>query len=444
MHLSILVVDDEPILREDLRAFLQASGHRVRAAADGRRALALLEEEEAELVITDLRMPGVDGLELLERVRTDHPDTLVMVLTAYASVETAIEALRRGAADYLLKPLEYEELALRVERLAGLREVERENQLLKRQLHLREPDRHIVARSAVMQEVLATIDTVAATDGTVLILGPSGTGKELVARAIHQGSPRRDQRFVAVNLAAVPETLLESELFGHRKGSFTGAIQHKEGLMTAARGGSLFLDEISEVPLHLQVKLLRAIEEREVMPVGAVEAQPLDIRLIAATNRNLEEMVDKGLFRQDLYYRLNVVEIRLPALGEREEDIPLLVEHFIAKHSREMKKPVRTASPEVLRLFRRHRWPGNVRELENAVERAMIFCDGDTLLPRHLSNQLVSRSEDEGLPDSLREAVRLFERRHVLRQIELAGGDKALAAQRLEVSLSSLYRKLEE
>jgi DNA-binding NtrC family response regulator len=444
MHLSILVVDDEAILREDLKAFLQGKGHRVRAAADGRKALVLLEEEEAALVITDLRMPGLDGLELLERVRTDHPDTQVMVLTAYASVETAIEALRQGAADYLLKPLEYEELQLRVERLATLREVERENQLLKRQLHLREPDRHIVARSTVMQEVLATIDTVATTDGTVLILGPSGTGKELVARAIHQGSPRRDGRFVAVNLAAVPETLLESELFGHRKGSFTGAIQNKEGLMTAARGGTLFLDEISEVPLHLQVKLLRAIEEREVMPVGAVEPQPLDIRLIAATNRNLEEMVAQGQFRQDLYYRLNVVEICLPPLCEREEDIPLLVEHFIAKHSRDMKKPVRAASQDVLRLFRRHRWPGNVRELENAVERAMIFCDGDTLLPRHLSGQLVTRSEEEGLPDSLRDAVRLFERRHVLRQVELAGGDKALAAQRLEVSLSSLYRKLEE
>ncbi|MDP2359991.1 MAG: sigma-54 dependent transcriptional regulator [bacterium] len=444
MHLNILVVDDEPILREDLRAFLAQRGHRVRAAADGRRALALLDEEEADLVITDLRMPGLDGLELLERVQTDHPGTLVIVLTAYASVENAIEALRRGAADYLLKPLEYEELELRVRRLAELREIQRENQLLKRQLHLKEPDRHIVARSEVMQEVLRTLDTVAASEGTVLILGPSGTGKELVARAIHARSPRREGRFVAINLAAVPETLLESELFGHRKGSFTGAIRNKEGLMNAAQGGTLFLDEISEVPLHLQVKLLRAIEEREVQPVGAIDPQPLDLRLIAATNRNLEEMVERGQFRQDLYYRLNVVEIRLPALSEREEDIPPLVEHFIRKHSRDMKKPVRAASPEVLRLFRRHRWRGNVRELENAVERAMIFCDGDTLLPEHLSSQLVTRSEDEGLPDALKEAVHQFERRHILRQIELAGGDKPLAAQRLEISLSSLYRKLEE
>jgi DNA-binding NtrC family response regulator len=444
MKLNIVVVEDEAILREDLAAWLQRSGHRVRSAGEGRKALALLDEEEADLVLTDLRMPGMDGLELLDRVQTDHPGTLVMVVTAYASVENAVEALRRGAADYLLKPVEYEELALRVRRLAELRDMQRENQLLKRQLHLREPGRDIVARSPLMQEVLRTIDTVAASDGTVLVLGPSGTGKELVARAIHARSPRRDGRFVAINLAAVPETLLESELFGHRKGSFTGAIRNKEGLMTAAQGGTLFLDEISEVPLHLQAKLLRAIEEREVLPVGSVEPQTVDLRLIAATNRNLEEMVEEGAFRQDLYYRLNVVEICLPALSEREEDIPLLVEHFIHKYAREMKKPVRAASPEVLRLFRRHRWRGNVRELENAVERAMIFCDGDTLLPEHLSSQLVARSEDEGLPDALKEAVHHFEMRHIRRQIELAGGDKNLAAQRLEISLSSLYRKLED
>ncbi len=444
MKLNILVVEDEPILREDLRAFLRERGHRVRAAEDGRRALAQLDEEEADLVLTDLRMAGMDGLELLDRVQSDHPGTLVIMLTAYASVENAVEALRRGAVDYLLKPVEYEELALRVLRLAELRDMQRENQLLKRQLHLREPSRDIVARSPQMQEVLRTIDTVAASDGTVLVLGPSGTGKELVARAIHSRSPRCDGRFVAINLAAVPETLLESELFGHRKGSFTGAIRNKEGLMTAAGGGTLFLDEISEVPLHLQAKLLRAIEEREVQPVGSVDPQPVDLRLIAATNRNLEEMVEAGLFRQDLYYRLNVVEIRLPALAEREEDIPPLVEHFIQKHAREMKKPVRAASPEVLRLFRRHRWRGNVRELENAVERAMIFCDGEILLPEHLSSQLVARSEEEGLPEALKEAVHVFERRHIQRQVELSGGDKNLAAQRLEISLSSLYRKLEE
>lgn len=444
MPLSILIVDDEAILREDLALHLKEQGHRVHAVEDGRRALALLEHEDVDVVLSDLRMPGLDGLELLERVQTDHPGTLVLILTAYASVETAVEALRRGAVDYLLKPLEFDELDIRLGRLAEQREIERENQLLKRQLHAKEATRRIVARSSQMKDVLATIDTVAASDSTVLVLGPSGTGKELVARAIHEKSPRSAGRFVAVNLAAVPETLLESELFGHRKGSFTGAIRNKEGLMTSAGGGTLFLDEISEVPLHLQAKLLRALEEREVLPVGAVEPLHVDLRLIAATNRNLEEMVEAGLFRQDLYYRLDVVELRLPALSEREEDIPPLVEHFIQKYSREMKKPVKTAHPDVLRLFRRHRWKGNVRELENAVERAMIFCDGDTLLPEHLSSQLVARSEEQGLPDALKEATRVFEQRHVLRQIELAGGDKNLAAKRLEISLSSLYRKLEE
>jgi DNA-binding NtrC family response regulator len=444
MPLSILIVDDEALLREDLALHLRSLGHRVQTAEDGRRALALLAQEDQDVVLSDLRMPGLDGLELLERIQTDHPGTLVLILTAYASVETAVEALRRGAVDYLLKPLEFDELEIRLRRLAEQREIERENRLLKRQLHAREETRRIIARSPLMQEVLATIDRVARSDGTVLLLGASGTGKELVARAIHEKSPRAAGRFVAVNLAAMPESLLESELFGHRKGAFTGAIRNKEGLMTVAGGGTLFLDEIGEMPLHLQAKLLRALEEREVRPVGAVEPQPVDLRLIVATNRDLEALVEGGGFRQDLYYRLNVVELRLPALSEREEDIPLLVEHFIRKYSHEMKKPVRAASPEVLRLFRRHRWKGNVRELENAVERAMIFCDGETLLPEHLSSQLVARSEDEGLPDALKDAVRLFERRHIQRQVELAGGDKALAAQRMEISLSSLYRKLED
>lgn len=442
--LKILVVDDEAILRDDLVLHLRELGHRVRGAEDGRKALKALEEEEADLVLSDLRMPGMDGLDLLERVQTDHPGTGLIVITAYASVENAIDALRRGASDYLLKPLEFEELDLRIERMAAQMDLMLDNQLLKRQLHLREPSRRIVARSAEMREVLQTIDTVAASEGTVLVLGESGTGKELVARAIHDRSPRREGRFVAINLAAVPETLLESELFGHRKGAFTGAIRNKDGLMAVARGGTLFLDEISEVPLHLQAKLLRAIEEREVQPVGATEAVRVDLRLIAATNRNLEEMVEQGAFRQDLYYRLNVVEMTLPPLRDREEDIPLLVEHFVRKYASEMKKPVKGATTDVLRLFRRHRWKGNVRELENAVERAMIFCDGEWLLPEHLSSQLVARSEDEGLPDALREAVHLFERRHILRQVELAGGDKSLAAQRLEISLSSLYRKMEE
>ncbi len=439
--LNILVVDDEAILREELLRHLSEQGHRVRGAEDGRKALKRLEEEEADIVLSDLRMPTMDGLELLDRI---HPGTAVIVITAYASVENAIEALRRGASDYLLKPLEYEELDLRLGRLAAQKDLLLENQLLKRQLHQKEPSRRIVARSAQMQSVLKTIDTVAATDGTVLIQGESGTGKELVARAIHDRSPRSAGRFVAINLAAVPETLLESELFGHRKGSFTGAIRNKEGLMAVARGGTLFLDEISEVPVHLQAKLLRAIEEREVLPLGATEPQTVDLRLIAATNRDLEQMVEEGSFRQDLYYRLNVVEVNLPPLRDREEDIPLLVEHFIRKYASEMKKPVKGADSEVLRVFRKHRWKGNVRELENAVERAMIFCDGDLLQAEHLSSQLQTRSEEDGLPDALKEAAHHFERRHILRQIELAGGDKPLAARRLEISLSSLYRKLEE
>jgi DNA-binding NtrC family response regulator len=440
--MRLLIVDDEALLREDLSLFLESKGHRVQQADNGIDALKILREHEMDLVLSDLRMPAMGGLELLERVQTGYPGLPLMILTAYASVETAVEALRRGAADYLLKPLEYEELEIRMGRLETLVAIKRENRQLKRQLHIQQ-DSSIIARSAQMKEVMATIAQVAPTDGTVLVLGPSGTGKEVVARALHQGS-QRNGRFVAVNLAAVPEGLLESELFGHRKGSFTGAIRNKEGLMSAAGGGTLFLDEISEMPLHLQAKLLRALETKEVLPVGAVEATPVDIRVIAASNRDLEEMVEKGDFRQDLYYRLNVVDIRLAPLCEREEDIPPLVEHFLRKYSREMKKPVDSVSPEVMRLFRRHRWPGNVRELENAVERAVIFCNSEILEPAHLSQQLVVRSEDVGLPDGLKEAVKQFEKRHIERQIDLADGDKHLAATRMEISLSSLYRKTDE
>jgi DNA-binding NtrC family response regulator len=442
--MRLLIVDDEALLREDLAFFLEDQGHRVIQAEDGTTALKRLHEFEVDLVLSDLRMPGMGGLELLEAIQTDFPGLPVMILTAYASVETAIEALRRGAADYLLKPLEFEELKIRIERLEKLLAVQRENHLLKRQIHAREGDKSIIARSSHMKDVLCTIDQVAPTDGTVLVLGPSGTGKEIVARALHDRSRRSKGRFVAVNLAAVPEGLLESELFGHRKGSFTGAIRNKEGLMSAAGGGTLFLDEISEIPIHLQAKLLRALETREVLPVGAVETLPVDIRVIAASNQNLEEMVQAGQFRQDLYYRLNVVEISLAPLCEREEDIPPLVDHFLKKYSREMKKPVGSASHDVLRLFRRHRWPGNVRELENAVERAVIFCDGDVLETAHLSHQFINRSEEAGLPDCLKEAVRQFEKRHIEHQIELADGDKQLAAKRMEISLSSLYRKSDE
>jgi two-component system response regulator PilR (NtrC family) len=444
---SILIVDDEEIIRDSLSFVLKKEGYQVTEASNGRTALDAVHEGSFDLVITDLEMPEMKGLELLEEVSLRTPETLVVIITAYGSIDSAIAALRKGAVDYVLKPVDFNELLTKVRRLLDDRRVAVENKFLRRELHRRYDFSNIVGKSPPMQHVFDTIRKVAGTDGTVLITGKSGTGKELVARAIHFHSKRGSEPFLAVNCGAIPENLFESELFGHKKGSFTGATMDRIGFFKAADKGTLFLDEVSEIPLHLQVKLLRAIETREIVPVGTSTPIFVDVRIVASTNRQLAKEVEAGRYREDLYYRLNVVEIPLPSLSERSEDIPLLVQHFVAKYSAEMTKKVGGVDNEVMKRLMAHPWKGEVRELENIIERAVIFAEGDILTVSELPPGFDRRKESEHVLDagrSLKEALRDFERQYIARVLQLQHHNKELAAQALQISLSSLYRKIEE
>jgi two-component system response regulator PilR (NtrC family) len=444
---SVLIVDDEEIIRESLSFILSKEGYRVAEAANGRAAVERLKEESFDLVLTDLEMPEMKGIELLEHISKTSPETMVVIITAYGSIDTAIAALRQGAVDYILKPVEFDELLIKVRRLLQARTLKIENKLLRGELHRQYDFEHIIGQSPAMQKVFETIKRVATTDGTVIVNGKSGTGKELVARAIHFNSKRGGRPFVAVNCGAIVENLFESELFGHKRGSFTGASMDREGYFRAADGGSLFLDEVSEIPLHLQVKLLRAIEMKEVVPVGASLPIPVDVRIIASTNKNLAKEVEAGRYREDLFYRLNVVEMHLPALAERVDDIPLLVQNFVAKFSREMGKDVRGVDNEVMKALMAHQWKGEVRELENVIERAVIFADASLITKAELPGLFEQRQDTIYSFDarrSMKEAVDEFERQyitHVLRQNQY---NKELTAKALKISLSSLYRKIEE
>jgi two-component system, NtrC family, response regulator AtoC len=435
---SILVVDDAPAIQEVLGGFLQAQGYRVATAGSGREALSRIKAHPFDLIVADIVMPDGNGLEVLDRSRTSRPDTAVILMTGEATVETAVEALRRGASDYLLKPFLLEELGVRVRRLlrdrADLREARRLRPALQPAWAAR-----LVGDSAAMRAVRAQIARCAAVASNVLITGESGTGKELVARAIHATSPRRNAPLVPVNCGAIPEALLESQLFGHVKGAFTSAVQANVGLFLAADGGTLFLDEIAELPFPLQVKLLRVIEEKQVWAVGATRPAPVDVRLIVCTNRELPAEIAAGRFRADLFYRLNVVRLSLPPLRERRDDIPLLVDHFVGRLNAKLDRRLRSVEAEALEGLMSHDWPGNVRELENVLERAMILGDGDRLAWRDLAPDLAPAPAP---PAPLREAVRRFEQRHIQEVLARVGYDKRHAARRLGISLASLYRKL--
>ena len=389
------------------------------------------------------------GVELLERIGQRSPQTFVIIITAYGSVETAIGALRKGAYDYILKPIEFDDLLFRVKKLFEHRNVVLENALLKQEINRKYDFHNIIGKSDAMKRVFSTIEKVSTSDGTVLVSGSSGTGKELVARAIHFHSARKNKRFVAVNCGAIVETLFESELFGHKKGSFTGAVSDKDGVFKVAHGGTLLLDEISEMPFQMQVKLLRALEQHEIYPVGSNDAISIDVRIIAATNRNLKEEIAKGKFREDLYYRLNVVEIHLPELKERIDDIPLLVNNFIADLRTEMGKNIKGITNQAMNALIRHTWKGQVRELQNVVERAMIFCDAEYLDVTHLPED-IQRLVDSTSPSmpadtlSLKDAVRNFERQFIESKLKDANSDKEKVAAELGLSLSTLYRKMEE
>lgn len=446
MTARILVVDDEEIIRESLYYILEKEGHEVEAAQDGLEALHKIEKQPFDIVITDLEMPEVKGIELLEKVQQLTPETFVLIITAYASIETAIAALRKGASDYIIKPLEFDDIIFRINRLLEHRKLEREIKLLRQELHHTYDFEQIIGKSPAMERIFNTVKKVAQTDGTVLITGKSGTGKELIARAIHFNSKRKDNHFVAINTGAIVENLFESELFGHKRGSFTGATSDKEGLFKTASGGSIYLDEISEIPFHLQVKLLRAIEQREIIPVGTNFPVKVDIRIIASTNRDLKKEVEKGKFREDLFYRLNVVEINLPQLADRKEDIPLLVQHFLEKYRTEMKKNIKGVDNQVIQILLHYNWKGEVRELENIMERAVIFCEGEYItvndLPEFISSGTGANGGEQA--KTLKDAVKEFEKIYIRQELERVKFNKEEAAKILGISVSSLYRKMEE
>lgn len=449
MNERILVVDDEEIIRDSIGYVLERDGYKVSKAENGAAAYEMLSRTEFDLVITDIEMPQLRGIELLEKISVRSPQTFVIIITAYASIETAIGALRKGAFDYILKPIEFDDMLLRVKKLFDHRTLAQENVRLRKEVNRQYDFHNIVGNSKAMKKVFAMIEKVAPSDGTVMITGVSGTGKELVARAIHYNSKRSRHRFAAINCGAIVETLFESELFGHKKGAFTGAVADKDGILKVAEGGTLLLDEISEMPFQLQVKLLRALEQKEITPVGSNEPIAIDVRIIAATNRNLREEVAQNRFREDLFYRLNVVDIHLPRLSERDDDIPLLVSHFIEVFRKHMGKNVKGITNGAMDMLLHYAWPGQVRELQNVIERAMIFCSDEyideTHLPADLQQEL-SQIRASGCSSAVtfREAVQQFERQLIEKKLARYPHNKELAAKEFGISLSTLYRKMEE
>ena len=442
---TILVADDEGLARRSLTELLEEEGYQVYEAADGTAALQLLDEIDVDLVLSDIKMPGADGITVLKTARETHPQTMVMLMTAYASVDTVVEALRLGAQDYLLKPLLLDDVLNKVRRLLEHKQQAWEVQLLRREVTRHFDFDSLVGRSPTMKELFELIKKVAPTNATVLITGESGVGKEVVARLVHSLSTQKDHVFLPINASAIPETLLESQLFGYVKGAFTGAVGNQEGLFQRARGGTIFLDEMGEMPLTLQPKLLRAIEAKEVMPVGATTPVKTDIRLLVATNRDLAKEVEVGGFREDLYYRLNVIELHIPPLRERRDDIPLLIEYLIRRHNHDLKKAYKGVDNTTMKLLMAMPWKGNVRELDNVLERAMILGNGDWITPAELprgiepDNALLA-----SLSDNLKEAVHAYEKSHIEQVLKKMAGDKKGAADALGMSLSSLYRKLED
>lgn len=442
----ILVVDDEDIIRESLAFVLRKEGYIVQEAENGLVAYNKLIEESFDLVITDLEMPEMKGIELLEEIKKLNIQTSVVIITAFGSLDTAISALRNGASDYLLKPVEFDELIIKIKRLFDIKDLLIENRLLRKEVQRNYDFENIIGKSTAIKKVYEMIQTVAETDTTVLITGKSGTGKELVARALHYSSRRRNKPMISVNCGTITENLIESELFGHKKGAFTGAISDKEGYVKAADGGTLFLDEISELPLQLQVKLLRVLQEKEYTPVGSTAAIQVNVRFIASTNRELKEEVIAGRFREDLYYRLNIVEINLPSLKEREEDITLLADHFLNKYRREMNKNIKGFDPEAMRAIIAYEWKGEIRELENTIERAVIFCKDEYITLKDLPQVFNSKTgtTDFSKLGSLEESVRKFEKDYIYKALENNSFDKEKTADLLKVGLSTLYRKLKE
>ncbi len=442
---KILLVDDESGILDSLRILFKGEGYAVRVAHGGREALSALDEDLPDIVLTDIRMPGVSGLEVLAGARDVDPEMAVILMTAQASLQSAVRAVNEGAFYYLQKPFANDEVLAICRRAAEARRLKVENRALKKEIRRRQSttEARPIGKSKAFIEVLKLSETVAPTESTVLISGESGTGKEVLARYIHSLSERSDGAFFSINCGALPESLLESELFGHVKGSFTGAVKNKEGLLVAAKGGTFFLDEIGEMSAGTQVKLLRALQEREVIPVGATEAVPVDVRIIAATNRDLEEDIRRGRFRSDLYYRLNVIALHLPPLRERREDIPLLAQHFLERMAKGEGHP-RTLSEASMKTLMDYDWAGNVRELENALERANVVSSGKEIpvdaLPERLREAPKPRVVADRLPPN--PTMEVIEQAYIQWVLQAEGGNKSRAAEVLGIDPSTLYRKL--
>ncbi|HYH68365.1 MAG TPA: sigma-54 dependent transcriptional regulator [Urbifossiella sp.] len=433
---SVLVVDDEPVIRANVAEYLHQEGFAVHSAATGEAALGLVGRNRYDAILCDVNLPGIDGIEVLERVARVSPETFVLLITAYATVESAVDAFHKGAHDYLMKPIILREVDRKIRRLIAQRDLHRENQWLRRELHREDSaGGMVVGRTPAVRQVVAMARKVAPTDATVLITGESGTGKEMLARDIHRTAQEvkpTDGRFVAVNCAAIPADQLEAHLFGQKAAAFSPTDADTPGVFTAAGAGTVFLDEVGELPLPTQAKLLRVIEEKEVAA-----------RVVAATNTDLPAAVVAGRFREDLFYRLNVVVLHLPPLRDRREDIPELVEHFVAKHGRAMGKRVAGVSREAMPLLQGAAWKGNVRELENAIQRAVILGDGPLVTPADLPPDLAPAADDPSAVEPLDDAMKRFEKRHIERLLRLSP-DKKEAARRLDIGLSSLYRKIEQ
>jgi len=445
---SILVVDDDRAHRTMLRTLLGGWGYVVQEADDGARAIEQVHEKSYDLILMDVRMVEVSGLEALSEIKSYNPAIPIIIMTAYSSVETAVEALKKGAYDYLSKPLDFDELELAIGRAMDHTRLKEENRALKERLGVGFNTGDIIGHSRVMVELLETVALVAPTEATVLITGESGTGKELIASAMHLNSPRREKPFIQLNCAAITETLLESELFGHEKGAFTGADRRKEGRFRLANRGSIFLDEISEMSVAMQAKLLRVLQEKEIQRVGGEEVLRVDVRVIAATNRDLKAEIKGGRFREDLYYRLNVVALAVPALRERREDIPLLAQHFLDSFAEKNRKHIKGFTPQAMDRLVRYDWPGNVRELMNAVERGVILCRGDYVsemdFPLSVSDVPVPEQEavrEELLADLPLEEV---EKVTILQTLKSAGGNKSETARRLGITRRTLHKKLKK
>ncbi len=438
----VLIVDDEEQMRDLLAKVLEKNGFQVAAAGDGAQALALLEKEPVDLVVTDVRMPGLGGMEALKAIKELNPDIIVIIMTAFGSIDQAVQAVKEGAYDYINKPFKIDEMLLTIRKALEERRLRHEVTALRHELRKRYHFESLIGKSRAMQEVFSLIEQVAGSRSTVMIYGRSGTGKELVAKAVHYNSQRASKAFVAVNCAAIPAELLESELFGHEKGAFTGAIATKVGKFELATGGSLFLDEVGSMRLDLQAKILRALQEREVERVGGTRTIKIDVRVIAATNRDLKRAVEEGTFREDLYYRLNVVPITLPDLKDRQEDIPLLANHFMQKFTQESNPAIREISKEAMGILMSSPWPGNVRELENVIERAVTLGRGPAILPADLPPHLAGGAGPVGRALAQEATLEDLERDYITAILQRTKWHQIRTAAILGIDRRTLYRKI--